>query len=107
MYAAHDDLFEVLIAVLCRLFKYPLFAALKNFPKNIVAELRVAHTRKECVGYHTLIANCVWCLVQPRRSVEDETQNGHRNEKRNPNRNHETIVQGLFSLENLKRAIKR
>jgi len=34
------------------------------------------------------------------RSVEDETRNGHRNQKRNPNRNHETIVLGLFSHEN-------
>jgi len=41
------------------------------------------------------------------RCVEDETRNGHRNEKRNPNRNHETIVLGLFSLENLKNAIQR
>ena len=41
------------------------------------------------------------------RSAEDETQNGHRNEKRNPNRDHEPIVLGLFSHENLKRAIKR
>jgi len=36
--------------------------------------------------------------------VEDETRNGHRTTERNPNRNHETIVLGLFSLENLKRA---
>jgi len=41
------------------------------------------------------------------RSVEDETQNGHRKAKRNPNRNHETIFLGLFSFENSKRAIKR
>ena len=33
------------------------------------------------------------------RSVEDETRNGHRNEKRNPNRNHETIALGLFHLK--------
>jgi len=41
------------------------------------------------------------------RSVEDETPNARRNEKQNPNRNHETIALGLFSHENLKRAIKR
>ena len=41
------------------------------------------------------------------RSVEDETRNGHRNAKRNPNWNHETICLGLFSFENLKRAIKQ
>ena len=41
------------------------------------------------------------------RCVEDETRNGHRNANRNPNRNHETTVVGLFSVENLKRAIKR
>jgi len=41
------------------------------------------------------------------RSVEDETRNGHRNAKRNPNRNHETIYPGLFSFENLKRLVKR
>ena len=40
-------------------------------------------------------------------SVEDETRNGDRNANRNPNRNHEIIVLGLFSLENLKRAIQR
>jgi len=58
------------------------------------------------------------------RSVEEEThrnenghrnghrhgnghRNGHRHEKQNPNRSHETIVLRLFSLEILKRAIKR
>jgi len=55
---------------------------------------------------------CVWkmntrCKLKnspdTARSVEDETRNGHRNAKRNPNRNHETIVLGLFSFENLKR----
>jgi len=40
------------------------------------------------------------------RSVEDETWNGDRKAKRNTHRNHETVVLGLFSLENLKRAIK-
>jgi len=40
-------------------------------------------------------------------SVEDETQNGRRNAKRNPNRNHETIFLSLFSPENLKRDLKR
>ena len=39
-------------------------------------------------------------------SVGVETRNGHRNEKRSPDRNHETIVLGLFSHKNLKRAIK-
>ena len=37
------------------------------------------------------------------RSFEDETRNGHRNAKRNPNRNHETSLLGLFAFENLKR----
>jgi len=41
------------------------------------------------------------------RSVEDEPRNGHRNEKQNPNQNHATIFLGLFSHEDLKRAIKR
>ena len=40
-------------------------------------------------------------------SVEDETRNGHRNAKRNPNRNHETSLLGLFVFENLKRDVKR
>ena len=31
--------------------------------------------------------------------VRGETRNGHQNAKRNPNRNQETIVVGLFSLE--------
>jgi len=39
------------------------------------------------------------------RSVEAETPNTRRNEKRS--RNHETIGLGLFSHENLKRAMKR
>ena len=38
--------------------------------------------------------------------VEDETPNGHQDEKRKPNRNHETIVLGLFSNENLKKIEK-
>jgi len=46
-------------------------------------------------------------MVTIARSVENETRNGHRNEKRNPNWNHETIVLGLFSHENLKRANQR
>ena len=51
---------------------------------------------------------CLLCRhTATARSVEDETRNGDRNENRNPNWNHETIVVGLFSLENLKRAIKR
>jgi len=37
------------------------------------------------------------------RSVEDETRDGHRNAKRNPNRNHETVVLGLFLFEILKK----
>ena len=41
------------------------------------------------------------------RSVEDETRNGHWSAKRNPNRNHETILLGLFLFENLKRDPKR
>jgi len=40
-------------------------------------------------------------------SPEDETWNGHRNTKQNPNRNHETIVLGLFSFEILKRDRKQ
>jgi hypothetical protein len=40
-------------------------------------------------------------------SREDETRNGHRNAKRNPNQNHETIFLGLFSFENLKRDLRR
>ena len=48
------------------------------------------------------------CSVKPRtaRSVEDETRNGHRNAKRNSNRNHETIVLGLFSFETLKQDVE-
>ena len=38
--------------------------------------------------------------------VEDETPVVHRNAKRNPNRNHETIVLGLFSSEFLKRDLE-
>ena len=41
------------------------------------------------------------------RSVEGEIPNARRNEKRNPNQNHETIALGLFSHEILKRGIKR
>jgi len=42
----------------------------------------------------------------PPSSLEDETRNGHQNAKRNPNRNHETIVLGLFSFQNLKRDLE-
>ena len=48
----------------------------------------------------------VMYLSYKARSVEDETRSGHRNPKRNPNRNHETIVLGLFSFENLKRDVE-
>jgi len=40
------------------------------------------------------------------RSVKEEPRNGHRNAKRNPNRNHETVFLGLFSFENLKRDVE-
>jgi len=38
-------------------------------------------------------------------SVEDETRNGHRNAKRKLNRNHGTLVVGLFSFEYWKRDV--
>jgi len=41
------------------------------------------------------------------RSVEVETPNGHRNANRNPNRNHETIVLGLFSKFQTKRDLEQ
>ena len=56
------------------------------------------------VAFHTLTK---FFVCGTARSVEDETRNGDRNANRNPKRNHETIVLGLFSLENLKRAIKQ
>ena len=40
------------------------------------------------------------------RSVEDETRNGRRNTKRNPNQNHETILLGLFSDVQMKRDLE-
>ena len=40
------------------------------------------------------------------RFVEDKTRKGHRNAKRNPNRNHETIVLYLDSFETLKREVE-
>ena len=40
------------------------------------------------------------------RSVEDETRNGHRNEKRNPNRDQETTILHLFSNFQIKRDIE-
>jgi len=40
------------------------------------------------------------------RSQKDETRNGHRNAKRNPNRNRETIVTRLFSNFLMKRGLK-
>jgi len=45
-------------------------------------------------------------MIHTARPVEDETRNGDRNATRNPKRNHEGIVLGLFSLENMKRAMK-
>ena len=42
-------------------------------------------------------ASTIWIfLCSTTRSVEHETRNGHRNEMRNPTRNHETIVLDLF-----------
>jgi len=40
------------------------------------------------------------------RSMEAETRNGHRNAKRNPYRNHETIVLCHFSLKDWKRDVE-
>ena len=39
--------------------------------------------------------------------MEDETRNGHRNAKRNPNRNHETIILGLFSNFQMERDLEQ
>ena len=41
------------------------------------------------------------------RSREDETQNGNRNAKRNPNRNQENIVLGLYSKFRMKRDLEQ
>ena len=41
------------------------------------------------------------------RSVEDETRNGHRNAKRNPNRNQETTYLRLFSNFQMKRDLEQ
>jgi len=41
------------------------------------------------------------------RSVEDETRNGHRNAKRNPNRNQETTFLRLFSNFQKKRDLEQ
>ena len=41
------------------------------------------------------------------RSVEDETRNGHRNAKRNPNRNQETTFLRLFSNFQMKRDLEQ
>ena len=41
------------------------------------------------------------------RSVEDETRNGHRNAKRNPNQNQETTVLHLFSNFQVKRDLDK
>jgi len=40
-------------------------------------------------------------------SLEDETRNGHRNGKRNPNGNQETTVLGLFSNFQMKRDLEK
>ena len=43
--------------------------------------------------YWTISKILFWNLLTcTARSVEDETRNGHRNAKRNPNQNHETIL---------------
>jgi len=48
-----------------------------------------------------------YIFVYIARSVEDETRNSHRNAKRDPNRNHETMILGLFSFENLKKDLEQ
>ena len=46
-------------------------------------------------------------MTRTARSRKDETRNGHRNTKQNPNRNQETIVVGLFSHFQMKIDLER
>ena len=48
-----------------------------------------------------------YIFVCTARSVKDKTRNGHRNAKRNPDRNQETIILDLFSFENLKKDLEQ
>jgi len=73
----------------------------------------MSHVTYEFVMSH-MIESCRICMchtqswfIHRARSVEDETRNGRRNAKRTANRNHETVLLGLFSCENVKRDIKR
>jgi len=60
-----------------------------------------------CPIYISLFGDQYWSLSHvTARPVEDGTRNGHRNAKRHSNRNHETIVLGLFSFEILKRDVE-
>jgi len=56
--------------------------------------------------YNTIIHYIVTIQSYTARSVEDETPNGHRNAKQNPNRNQETTVLCLFWNFHMKRDLK-
>jgi len=61
--------------------------------------------------YMHFLSDILCCLATRNtctaRSVEDETRNGDRNAKRNPNRNQETTVLGLFSNFQMKRDLEK
>ena len=52
------------------------------------------------------VSVCVWDDGTA-RSQKDETRKSHRDAKRNPIRNQEIIILGLFSFGNLKKDLER
>jgi len=70
---------------------------------------RVLSSRQDFESYllgktSSLIFSITGCAA---RSVEDESRNGHRNAKRNPNRNQETTILRLFSNFETKRDLEQ
>ena len=78
-------------------------------PARNASSMAILHTEFQCERHTALSSEFLIarCQRSTARCAEDETRNGHRNGKRNPDRSHKTIVRGLFSIEYLKRAIKR
>jgi len=55
----------------------------------------------------TIVSNAYQIFIITVRSREDQTRNGHWNAKRNPNRNQEPIVLGLFSKFRMKKDLEK
>jgi len=82
-----------------------MYVCKANFPNVTLSNVCVCM----CVGKATcvFVFKATFDKVCTARSVEDETRNGHRNAKRNPNRNQEPTILRLFSKFQTKRDLEQ